>query len=226
MIWPSVFNERVTLDLVLSGRSLARYGDGEFNLCAGVPAKAQMVDRALQSRLRALLVDSGSCLVGIPNIHSDTPKSDFWHKQEQRAEPFLKADHHYASAFISRPDSAPWINTPAYWTALQSLWVGQDITLVTGGRHGLSEADLVGAASVREVVGPSRDAWASYADLMAEIGTPARVLMCLGPTATVMAADLCAKGVHAVDVGHVALFLRKYRAGLPMTVTDADKAAA
>jgi hypothetical protein len=36
--------------------------------------------------------------------------------------------------------------------------------------------------------------------------------------------DLCAKGVHAIDLGHVGMFLRKARAGRPMTVTTEDKA--
>jgi hypothetical protein len=39
----------------------------------------------------------------------------------------------------------------------------------------------------------------------------------------VMAADLCAKGVHAIDIGHVGLFLKKHRRGESMTVTEADK---
>lgn len=225
MIYPSVMSERGTLDLVLEGRSLARYGDGEFNLCANRPAKAQRVDPVLRSKLQILLAGAGDCLIGIPNVYSETPKRPFWDQQAELAVKFLTPGYRYASAFISRPDSAPWINTPDYWQALERLWVGQDVTLVTGGRHGLSKADLVGARLVREIVGPSRDAWTDYDELVEMIGTPSRALLCLGPTATVLAADLSRKGVHAVDLGHTGLFIRKYRAGQPMTVTDEDKAA-
>jgi hypothetical protein len=41
-----------------------------------------------------------------------------------------------------------------------------------------------------------------------------------------MAVDLCAKGVHAIDLGHVGMFVHKKRRGEPMWVTDADKVQA
>lgn len=225
MTYPSVIPERQTMDLVLAGRSLARFGDGEFNLCAGHAAKRQKPDARLQRRLVDLLAHPGDCLIGIPNLASPTPKAAFWSEQASRMLPFLK-DRTYASAFISRPDSAPWIDTPDYWADVEALWRGQDVTVVRGGRHGLSKADLIGARTVHEVMAPERDAWSDYDELLELIGTPARVLLCLGPTATVLAADLCAKGVHAIDIGHVGLFLRKHRSGEPMVRTDADKAFA
>ena len=59
------------------------------------------------------------------------------------------------------------------------------------------------------------------------IGTPDHsVLLCLGPTATVLAVDLCARGVHAVDLGHLGMFWKKRLRGLPMWVTPEDKAKA
>lgn len=223
MAYPSVLSERDTLAAVCAGRSLARYGDGELNLCRSRPAKRQRHDARLRDRLRQILHESGECLVGIPSLHSETPKAEFWRKYQTSAD--LLANRHYASAFITRPDSAPWIDTADYWQMLESLWVGQDVTIVSGGRHGLTEGDLVGAGAVTQVVAPRQDAWSAYDALLEQIGTPARALLCLGPTATVMAVDLCAKGVHAIDLGHVGLFIRKHRAGQPMTVTEEDKAA-
>lgn len=223
--YPVVRSEHETLALVMRGASLARYGDGEFHLCDGRPAKAQQVASRLQDRLRAILREPGGCLVGIPNLHSQTPKADFWRPFTTYAR--LLGAGPYASSFVTRPDSAPWINTSAYWQQLESLWVGQDVTLVRGDSvKALQPSDLTGARSVREVIGPRKDAFADYGAILERIGTPARALLCLGPTATVLAVDLCARGVHAVDLGHVALFLRKYRHGEPMIVTDADKAAA
>lgn len=223
MTYPSVLSEAATLAAVVAGVSLARYGDGEFNLCRGGTSKCQPFASSLQRRLREILQASGECLVGIPNLRSATPKAAFWAKYDTCAD--LLAARPYGSAFISRPDSAPWIDTPAYWAQLERLWVGEDVTVVRGGRHGLCADDLVGAIRVREVVAPSQQAWTEYDALLARIGTPSRALLCVGPTATVLAVDLCAKGVHAVDLGHVALFLRKHRRGEPMTVTAEDKAA-
>lgn len=223
MTYPTVLHESATLTAVANGLSLARYGDGELNICRGGPSKCQPCVPSLQRRLVDILRDSGECLVGIPNLRSETPKAAFWAKYAAYAD--LLATRLYGSAFISRPDSAPWIDTPEYWAQLQTLWVGQDVTVVRGGRHGLTAADLPGAALVREVIAPAQCAWDEYEALLSRIGTPTRALLCLGPTATVLAVDLCAKGVHAIDLGHIGLFLRKHRSGQPMVRTEADKAA-
>jgi hypothetical protein len=58
---------------------------------------------------------------------------------------------------------------------------------------------------------------------MKRIGTPDRALLCCGATATVLAVDLSARGVHAIDLGHAGMFLRKWRRGDPVQVTDADR---
>jgi hypothetical protein len=94
---------------------------------------------------------------------------------------------------------------------------------VRGSTKSLTSDDLVGAATVTEVIAPRQHAWADYTSLLERVGRPARALICLGPSATVMAVDLCAKGVHAIDLGHVGMFLRKRRRGDPMWVTEDDR---
>lgn len=226
MKYPTVLSEVETLQRVIAGASLARYGDGEFVLASGVGIKCQALDVRLERRLRGILADSGDCLVGIPNLRMDGPKAVYW---QRRAGQFAKhlTDREYASAFISRADSAPWINTPEYWALLASLWIDQDVTLVRGASSkALQPSDLVGAREVKQVICQPQHAFDGYDDILELVGTPKRALLCLGPTATVLAVDLCAKGVHAIDLGHAALFLRKARRGEPMVITDADKAAA
>jgi hypothetical protein len=229
-VYPVIRSEEETLRRVCAGASLARYGDGEFNICRGGNASAQQHHPVLQRRLREILIESGSCMVGIPNLNADAleemtdQKRVFWSRHAVFAD--LLVGRPYASAFITRPDSAPWINTPAYWTQVESLWAGHDVTLVRGAdsEKGLQPADLWMARSVREVLGPRRDAFDDYDRILEDIGTPSRAILCLGPTATVLAVDLRARGVHAIDLGHLGLFLRKYRSGAPMVVTAQDKA--
>lgn len=223
--YPATLSEGETLQRVLAGASLARYGDGEFNLCNGSSIPCQRFDSTLQLCLRGILKDSGDCLVGIPNIHSLTPKHQFWKKYLTLAPALLAAEQEYGSAFISRPDSAPWIDTGSFWADLQRLWLGKDVTLVRGSVRSLVGDDLMGAKSVREIVGPVTDAWAEYDKLRTEIQQIKAdvVLLCLGPTATVLAADLCRFGFHAIDLGHVGTFYNKHRRGEPMTMTQADK---
>lgn len=235
--YPDVTSEMDTLQLVLQGRSIARYGDGEFKMAAShTGIKSQMADPQLTLRLRAILQHSGACLVGIPNIkqcveqNPNPDKVEFWLKQ-RHFHRLLNPQRAYVSSFITRPDSAPWIDTEEYWTALESLWKGKDITLVRGSGKSFTAERLMewGAARVREVQpraaenGRQQHAWAQYDELLERIGTPERAILCLGPTATVMAVDLCAKGVHAIDLGHCGLFFRKHMEGLPMWVTDEEK---
>jgi hypothetical protein len=224
--YPTVRSEHETMALVMRGASLARYGDGEFALASGHSIPCQRHNPVLENRLRAILHRS-SCFVGIPNLRPDGPKVEYWQKLKPRMLALVDPKQSYMSAFISRPDSAPWINTSSYWQALESLWVGQDVTLVRGDSvKALQPSDLIGANSVHEVICPRKDAFSDYNSILERVGTPARALLCLGPTATVLAVDLCARGVHAVDLGHCGMFLRKYRNGEPMVVTAADKAAA
>jgi hypothetical protein len=224
--YPSVLSEGDTLQAVHAGKSLARYGDGEFALCRGRGIKCQRFDPALSRRLQGILQTSGHCLVGIPNIRSATPKASFWRKYLPAAE--LLGAGPYGSAFVTRPDSAPWIDTPAYWASLEALWRDQEVALLRGSERSLTAADLTGARQVHEIVGPDRDAWSKAQRLLERVlyTGAKRVLLCLGPTATVLAVDLCAVGAHAIDLGHVGMFLRKHRRGEPMVVTQADKEAA
>lgn len=206
--YPTVLSEVETMQRVVAGASLARYGDGEFKLCDGSRIKSQDFDATLAKRLREILHDSGECLVGIPNIHSDTPKAEYWRKHAGWFSGFL-APRAYVSAFVSRADSAPWINTEAYWDLVEQLWRGRDVTLVRGSGKTFTPDIMTGAGEITEIIGPKQSGWSAYHELMERIGTPARVLLSLGPAATVMAVDLCAKGVHAIDVGHMGAFYRR-----------------
>src|SRR5688572_20672064 len=115
-LYPNVLNESDTLHAILAGKRIARYGDGEFKLAIGGQGiKSQIGHPDLADRLKNILLDSGSCLVGIPNILSKTPKKEFWDKFRSY-HGVLDLKRSYVSAFITRPDSAPWIDTDEYWT--------------------------------------------------------------------------------------------------------------
>lgn len=207
--WPVVLSEDETLRQVLQGRSLARYGDGEFKLCYGGSIKSQAFDPILGKRLREILRRSGDCLVGIPNL--DMPTKPFWDQfRVQRYTQLFDMNRVYGSAFVSRPDSAPWIHNPTYWKNIESLWRGRNVTLVRGSGKSLTASLLTpSAASVNEILCARQHAWAERAELLERIGRPERVLLCCGPTATVLAVELAARGVHAVDLGHIGMWFKR-----------------
>lgn len=208
--WPAVLSEEETLRLVVEeGRSLARYGDGEFKLCQGGSIKSQVFDQKLGQRLREILLSSGDCLVGIPNLAM--PTKPFWAQfRVPRITALFDMKRVYGSAFVSRPDSAPWIHTPTYWQQVESLWKGKSVTLVRGSGKSLTASILTpSAASVKEILCPRQNAWAERGALLDQIGQAERVLLCCGPTATVLAVELAAKGVQAIDLGHIGMWFKR-----------------
>lgn len=216
-MYPLVLSERQTLRAALDGLSIARYGDGELKIARGADAKSQRHSPDLGNRLRQVLAaEAGPCLVCIPNIESNTPKAEFWRTYlDPKYTRFYTGGSRivgpaYGSSFITRPDSAPWIDSADYWKLVIDLWRDRDVVLVRGSSKSLCAADLALAKSVDEIIVSRQHAWVDYPALMARLGgEKRRVLLCLGATATVLAFDLAALGVQALDLGHIGMFLRK-----------------
>jgi hypothetical protein len=207
--YPSVLSEAATVELAHE-TSLARYGDGELKLALGRNCVSQRADKSLALELRRVLLEPGGCLPCVPNVQSGTPKAESWARfavdgYVRLYDPQLT----YGSSFITRPDSAPWIDTPEFWRRLTDLWRGRDVVLVRGTDRSLRPAMLTEAASVEEVGCARRDAYAEVDALEGQLRqSRKRVLLCAGPTATVLAWRLHGHGVHALDLGHVGMFMR------------------
>lgn len=214
MKYPTVRSEEETLREVLAGRSLARYGDGEFRLVGGSDCVSQVTTKELAAELALILKAPGDCLVGIPRLDKRSPKIANWRKYERIYPRYLSDDKIYYSAFISRPDSAPWINTPRFFDDVESLWANQEIALVYGTDRSLSASfpAMRGAAKIHSILCDRRDAYRQIGELTeAVIRTGAkRAILCCGATATCMAWRLAERGIHAVDLGHVGQLWRPY----------------
>lgn len=213
MRYPDVMSEDETLDAALRGTSIARYGDGELRLCAGGVSRSQCRDEKMIEELVDILRFPSDALVCIPNIRP-SPRVRNWRPYLDEKYVGLYKLLCYGSAFISRPDSAPWIDRPDYWQKIRSLWTNENVTLVWEDTMtkdlSLTPYMLKGAKSVRDVRGPAVNAYAEIDRIEREIGSPdGTVLLCLGATATILAVRLAARGVHAVDVGHVGTFMPK-----------------
>jgi hypothetical protein len=213
MSYPKLLSERDTLEAVLKGTSIARVGDGELRLAMGGKSISQVPDMDLAMELRTLMSGPTSSLVCIPNSESQSVgigKPVMWGPTRYASPEYVALygkDKIFGSSFVSRPDSAPWIDNDAYWSDVRKIWYDKDVTLVIG-EHGGSFTHLLHARSVRLIYGPSRDAYAAIDMLEQEIGRPGHtVMICLGATATVLAERLAKKGVHALDLGHMGRFM-------------------
>lgn len=216
MEYPKVVGEWETLREVVNGKSIARFGDGEFKIASGGQCVSQERSPALSRELSAILVGHNPrCLVGIPTMDEAGPKYGKWARYRNIYPKQLAKGRKYYSAFISRPDSAlEEANTAEYFDLIESLWRGRVVGLVGCGERSLTEEFLMqtGAAKVAYQPCPRRDAYAvidRLEDATLAMGVE-RVLLCAGPAATCLADRLSKKGMHAIDIGHIGMFWRAY----------------
>ena len=206
-------------EIVAKRRSIARGGDGEWKIAHGASIKSQDADPELARRIREVLrSDDERLLVGIPNIWSGArlphDKARFWAAwRNDRLTGLLEPGKLYWSSFVTRPDSAPSIDCQEYWALMQSAWVNRPALLVTGSGKGRRFLPMLANASSTALLdAPRRNAWSQYGELYSACRDFGRanpdgvVVLSLGPTATVLAADLAADGYQALDLGHSACF--------------------
>lgn len=217
-MYPAVLDEFETVSQILQGKSIARYGDGELNLCLGIRAKAQVFSPKLSKRLQAILKSDSDCLVGIPRIADysfmSEQKKQFWSKYTDPKFTALYEPHkQYASAFITRPDSVPAINNTSYFEALKSVWASRNVVLIGGDKPGQrfdeDSSILQGSESVKRWLAPNENAWDGYKSQLQKCQTQSKdtlFILSIGPTATVLAYDLNNTGYQALDLGHLGMF--------------------
>lgn len=215
MTYPSVVDEFETLDLVTKGRSIARYGDGEFNLVRGGNCVSQKLVPGVRAELeRILRWKNPQLLVAIPRLDARSPKNANWLKLSTAYEPHLNHAKTYHSAFITRPDSAPWIGTEEYFDKVESLWAKRDITMVYGSKRSLSAEfpAMKLAKSITVVETPYSGAYDVIDRIVVDIkrARNRRVLLMCGPTATCIAARLSEMDYHAIDLGHIGMWWRPH----------------
>jgi hypothetical protein len=211
MTYPSVIGEFETIWKLAEGFSLSRHGDGECKILEGKGYVREPRNVALTRELRSW-VQHPHALIGIPTLDPDGPKIANWEKYRERFVSFFKAGDGrvYYSAFISRPDSAPWIDTASYEAAVRRLWAGRRVVVVAHAGHPLLPVVATDARCVVHVECQTHEAYAQIEDLeRAALRAAADIaLLSCGPTATCLAQRLASRGLQAIDCGRLGHFLR------------------
>jgi len=208
----NVIGEYETIQALLAGKSIARFGDGELRLAIGRDVGHQKASKKMEGELRHILFQPTKCLVGIPYIEETSPKKETW---EHYSAPHYLALYNprkqYHSAFITRPDSAPWIDTPEYWESVRQLWQNKDVIIVCGSRKGFRAEEMENARSIRFIQTLSEQAYADIDNIQNQIGNDKSkvILLAVGATATVLAWRLAERGFQALDLGHLPMFMRR-----------------
>jgi hypothetical protein len=225
-----ILTEDKTIDAALGGRSISRFGDGELRLAlgGGRSAISQRADQRLARELQRILIGPSEALICLPRLTPGQPMPEkqrrIWTRYmgEARYNRFFRQAE-YGSTHVTRPDSAPWIDRPDYWRKVRRLWSDRRVLLVKGTERSLRVVDLSTCFGpwagddppAREVVPidvPRVDAYEVIDDLEKVIldYPPDYVsVLCCGATATCLAERLARSGRHALDLGHVGMFLRR-----------------
>ena len=187
-------------------------------------------------RLKEVLASRDpNLLVCIPyalnNIWGRTQESrNFWYywgerdDQRKRITDLIRSYHGTDKVFGDTQISRPYIawktkkNADIMFPRLKGLWNGKDIIIVEGvkTRLGVGNDLFTGAKSIKRILGPATNAFGHLDEIrekIEEVRTDELVIMALGPTATILAADLSAKGIQAIDIGHVDIEYEWYLRG-------------
>lgn len=228
-IWhPVIISYEKTLELLVKeGKSISRFGDCEFTTIKGeVRHKFQTdVDMELANRLKEVLNSTEeNLLVAIADNYGDLSKYTdnaqreirYYMIEEVRSShlQLLQKGREYYDAYISRPYAMYRDNNTdgpqKRFDALKQLWQGKKCVFVEGDktRMGVGNDLFAGAESIQRILAPAENAFRSYEEILAEclkMPKDRMFILALGPTASVLAYDLCKAGYQALDLGHVDL---------------------
>lgn len=219
---PRIMPHAETVEQIVSRRlSLARFGDGELKVMLGADINFQPTSPLLSRRLKEVFLSQEShLLIGIPDIFErleryNATEQEFWryHLRFRRWHwhRYIRRTQWYASTFLSRFYSMeydPQLSNSRL-RMLRQLWDGRNVLFVEGmdTKLGVGNDLFENAASIRRILCPAKDAFSSYDAILKATLNEAQsddlIILALGPTATVLAADLCRSGFQALDLGHI-----------------------
>lgn len=221
---PKVLNAQDALYALTSGeKSMARCGDGEFKLIMGENISFQKYDPVLADRLKNIIKkQNDNILVGITDAFGYCD-NEYMRKVMLTCRSTLYKYLDFSKTYIDTNVTRQMIFVSEeqgqdYYSKMKSLWAGKSVIIVEGEgtRLGIGNDLLEGAASVKRILCPIKDAFSKYNEILSVCLKQSKdnlFIMALGPTATVLAEDLTNNGYRALDIGHVdtayEAFLRK-----------------
>ena len=235
---PHVMDSKRTMEYILKNKcSVSRYGDGEFGIMMRFSNIGfQESSEALSEKLHDVLKNPpDDCLICVPDVFGSLAiynenSRHFWKRwlerndnrrtvsvilRECRGQAYRFGNALFTRPYIEYPDEK---NALTIFPLIKKLWNNRDVLIVEGTqtRIGVNNDLLDNAASVHRILAPAVNAFGKYSEIISateKVAGDKLILLALGPTATVMACELCRKGYWAIDIGHIDIeyewFLRK-----------------
>lgn len=208
--------------IIAEKQSLARYGDGEFEIMMRRERPwFQGVDETLSERLRTIIRScEDNVIIAIADNFGSLEKykeesadviRDYMVQSREDINQLIDFDKCYFNAYVSRPyimyrDKG---HAGKIFALFREVWKERKVLLVEGKNARISVGnDLMdGAESIRRIECPERNAWNKYELILKSVVANADeddlICISLGPTATVLAYDLAALGFQALDIGQL-----------------------
>lgn len=232
---PIMSSERTIAYIKKTNCSIARYGDGEFDLMMQVrPEGYQEISDSLSNALQDVFRNTSKHLLiclPYPMVSTRGLKRHgkiFWRewclrRQKQivtELRKLISTDYAFGDSFVSRPYSG--YVSPKYsqkiFMLLKELWNNKNILFVEGNqtRLGVGNDLFDNAKSIKRILCPAENAFDAYDRILKTTLScwhGELVILALGPTATVLASDLSKNGIQALDLGHIDIQYEWYLTG-------------
>lgn len=213
---------RETIERIVQGYSISRYGDGEFNIIFRKKSiNFQEYDLELSNYLKEILNSSlpkhlvaiPRTLIEIKNL-KDNEKyfwSRYYLKQKKKLKENISNEKVYFDSMISR-FYMPYIKFEENIKDIENLinyFSNKKILIIEGEntRFGLGNSLLKDALEIQRVILPDKNGFKKYKKILDFVLNNFTkdniILIALGPTATVLAYEFCKNGYQALDIGHM-----------------------
>lgn len=235
---PIVKSIEDTLNFIIKNKcSVSRYGDGEIKFVIGKESWFQNNTPLLKDKISWILKNEiPNHIVCIQDIFSNLSmytevEKKFWinHLAYYRLNWYrnLNKKRIYYNTSISRCYlcQADKSMVPYYFSLWRKIWEKKDIIIIEGEktRLGIGNDLFNNVKSIKRILGPNTNAFNYYGNYIEECKKQDKnhlILIALGPTATILAAELAILGYQAIDIGHIDIeyewYLRKVDHKIPI----------
>ena len=225
----SIMSTQQSIDFIINNHcAISRFGDGELQLMLDKDSSIGFQDSnsLLSQRLRDIFCEPPpNLLICMPRYMNTTRGctpvcKKYWRDWgvygdlHQRTVKFVRSkvgkNYCFGNALLTRPYIDQLNPTKAQKTfdSLKRIWEGRDLLIIEGNktRLGIGNDLFSNAQSIKRILAPATNAFDVYDKITQTaiaLHTGELVLIALGPTATVLASDLAAHNIQALDIGHI-----------------------
>ena len=209
-------NDETLNELLYHHKSIARFGDGEFEMIFGKKLGFQEFNEKLKEKLLIVLNSNiPNLLIGIPPLYKN--KVPFWakwlNKYKFKLGKIISKSKLYYAAGITRfyIPTGNRTNMKNYIIKFKQLWNNRNILIIEGykTRLGFGNDLFDNAKTIQRIICPFENAFKVYDKIFhyvknLNITQNTLILISLGPTATALTYDIVKSGMknQVIDFGH------------------------